>query len=402
MTAAEAADAARAVEPLLPASLRPFFTPGFIGSDRRHDAFVTRLCLGTVRETGIAGAAASAATAVEIARRAGLDPERAPVAVEWLLRRLASRGFIDTAPSAAPADGAGGAVRYTVARPLPALDPADLRDEQQRDDPAWLPSYTLSETVARDYPAFLRGERAGEDVLFTAARLRLWAEYFSNDNPLYAVNNRVGAAAAAAWCPPGPLSILEVGGGLGSGAAALLDGLKAAGRLKDVDRYRFTDAVPVFVRRGQLALERQWPDVPSLTFGGLDMNRPFAEQGVPAASCALVYGVNTFHVARDLRFTLGEAFAALRPGGVLVMAECIRPTAGETVHAEFVFNLLESFRSPRLDPAYRPTGGFLTPAHWRAAIETSGFRDVRFLPDIERVHTAFPQFLVAAVGATRP
>ena len=395
MTAAEAAEASRAIAAYLPESMLPVFTSAFIRSDRRHDAFVTRLALGVVRETGIAEAAEKAATAVELAMRAGLDVERAAVPVEWLLHRLAARGIIEAI------DDPGESRRYHVPRPLPDVDPAPLRDEQASEDRACLPSYALSETVARDYPVFLRGERAGEDVLFTAARLRLWAEFFSNDNPLYAVNNRVGAIAAAAWCPPGPVSLLEIGGGLGSGAVALIDELDATGRARDVAQYRFTDVVPFFLRRGQQTLERRCPGGTFLSFSTLDMNRSFAEQGVPPGTCSLVYGVNTLHVARDLRFTLGEVYAALRPGGAVVMAECVRPTAEETIHAEFVFNLLEAFRAPVLD-TYRPSGGFLTPEQWRAAFATAGFTDVRFLPDIERIRGAFPHFSVAAVGATRP
>ena len=53
----------------------------------------------------------------------------------------------------------------------------------------------LAETAAQDYPAFLRGERTGEEILFSPARLRLWVEFFSNDNSYYAVNNAVGAVA---------------------------------------------------------------------------------------------------------------------------------------------------------------------------------------------------------------
>ena len=35
----------------------------------------------------------------------------------------------------------------------------------------------------------------GSEILFSPARLPLWIKYFSNDNVLYGVNNRVGAVA---------------------------------------------------------------------------------------------------------------------------------------------------------------------------------------------------------------
>jgi hypothetical protein len=105
-------------------------------------------------------------------------------------------------------------------------------------------------------------------------------------------------------------------------------------------------------------------------------------------------------VAHDLGFTLGEVIRALEPGGCLVVSECVRQR--QPGYAEFVFNLTETFRSPQLDPVYRPTGGFLTPEQWRTAIEAAGFVDIRFLPDIARIHEQVPDFGVAAIGATRP
>jgi SAM-dependent methyltransferase len=263
-------------------------------------------------------------------------------------------------------------------------------------------SYVLAETAARDYPAFLRGEVTGEDVLFSARRLRLWIDYFSNDNGLYAVNNRVGAIAAHAWLPPSGGSILELGGGLGSGALALLERLETAGRLGEIAGYRFTEFVPAFLRRGEQALRARYPALSVLSAATLDMNRPFAEQGVARGSVALVYAVNTLHVAQDLEFTLGEIFQALAPGGCLVVSECVRPRPRQPIEAEFVFNLTETFRSPRLHPLYRPSGGFLTPEQWRGAMETAGFVETRFLPDIPSLRDKAPRFVVAAVGATRP
>jgi len=116
----------------------------------------------------------------------------------------------------------------------------------------------------------------------------------------------------------------------------------------------------------------------------------------------VVYAVNTLHVAHDLEFTLGEVFRALEPGGRLIASECVRPRPRQPIEAEFVFNLTETFRSPRLDPRYRPSGGFLTPEQWEGAMEAAGFVEIRFLPDIPRIRDQVPKFVVAAIGATRP
>jgi SAM-dependent methyltransferase len=258
----------------------------------------------------------------------------------------------------------------------------------------------MADTVAQEYPAFLRGERTGEDILFSPAHLRLWVAFFSNDNGLYVVNNLVGAVAVEQWMPPAPVAVLE-SGGLGSAAAALLERLRTEGRWERLSRYRFTELVPAFLRRGQHALQTGFPDAP-LTFAPLDMNRPFLEQGVGPGTQSLVYGVNTIHVARDLSATLRQIFEALAPGGRLVMSECVRTTTGQAISIEFIFNLMETFRAPVLHPIHRPTGGFLTPEQWQGALEGAGFVDVRMLPDVTRIRDRFPAFRVAAIGATRP
>lgn len=391
----EAARAARALAGSLPPALAEVFDAAFIRSDHRYDEFVLRLALRVFTESGLAAALRQPATAAEAAARAGLDVPRAVAPVQWILRRLAARGWLaQHGPDTAP--------RFAIAVAPPALDPAPLREEQRAEDPAWLPSYVLAETVAQDYPAFLRGERAGEDVLFSPARLRLWVEFFSNANTLYAVNNAVGAVAVETWLPPGPARVLELGGGLGSAAVALLERLERAGRWKDLAEYRFTELVPAFLRRGHAAVQRRFPEASFVQAAVVDMNRPLREQGIEPGSATLVYAVNTLHVARDLDRTLAEIHDALAPGGALVLSECVRLAPGQPIYAEFVFNLLESFRSPVLHPVHRPNGGFLAPEHWRAAMEAAGFTDVRIVPDVERLRRRFPEFNVAAIGATRP
>jgi len=391
----EAERRSRELAAILPARISPPFTGSFIRSATLYDEYVLRLTLEVFRATGLAKAAESPGTTDELVARAGFEPGRARVPVDWILRRLSHRGIVEQRE-------APGGARFQLRGELPRLDPGEIVEAQQRQDTSWRPSYVLAETVAQDYPAFLRGERTGEEVLFSPSRLRLWVNFFSNDNGLYVVNNLVGAAAVVELLPPGPAAIMELGGGLGSGAAALLDELRRAGRWSDIREYRFTELIPFFMRRGQQALETRFPDASFLKFGNLDMNLPFAGQGVAPGSTSVVYAVNTLHVARDLDFSLREIFGALAPGGRLVVSECIRTAPAQAIYIEFIFNLMETFRSPVLHPAYRPNGGFLAPEEWRGALEAAGFVDVRMLPDIPSLRARFPHFQVGAVGATRP
>lgn len=396
LTKDEAEAAAAALRPYLPSALASVFGPVFVRSSSLYEEFVHRLVLRVVREAGLEAAARTGGTVAEIVARAGLDAARAPVPVDWMLRHLAARRRLEVRT----ADGR--AAVFQLRESLPDLDPALLAEDQARHDASALPAYVLAETVARDYPAFLHGGVAGEAILFSPARLRLWIDYFSNENALYAVNNRVGALALAEWLPRGARGIVELGGGLGSGTVAGLEALAEAGRLGDLQEYRFTELVPAFLRRGHAVIQARFPTATFLNATPLDMNRPFVEQGIERGSASTIYAINTLHVAHDLGATLGEILGTLAPGGRLVAGECLRPFPGQTVYAELVFNLMEAFRTPRLHPGWRPNGGFLTPEQWAMAFEAAGFVDVRFLPDVRRIRSRFPQFYVGAVGAARP
>jgi SAM-dependent methyltransferase len=393
---AEAAETASALAQMLPPLLAPAFGASFIRSTHLYDEFIHRLTLRCFRAAGLEAAAREPGRPEEIAARAGLETHAALTPLEWILRRLTERGLLEEIVAE------GEPRRFCLRRALPELDPTALAEEQRREDPSWLPSYVLADTVAQDYPAFLRGERTGEEILFSPTRFPLWVAFFSNDNGLYAVNNLVGAIAVEEWMPPGPVAVLELGGGLGSAAVALLQRLRLMGRWGEICDYWFTDIVPTFLRRGQQTLQAHFPDASFLKFALLDEDRSFSEQGAGPGSLSLVYAVNTLHVARDFCFTLREIFGALAPGGRLVIAECLRPTPGEAIYTEFIFNLMETFRAPVLHPVYRPRGGFLTPQQWRHAMETAGFVNVRILPDIDRIRDRFPAFCVGAIGATRP
>jgi SAM-dependent methyltransferase len=132
------------------------------------------------------------------------------------------------------------------------------------------------------------------------------------------------------------------------------------------------------------------------------MTRPFEAQGVVPGSQSVVFAVNTIHVAHNLDFTLGEILRTLEPGGRLIISECVRMLPGQALNAEFIFNLMATFRSRRPDTPGQPPAGFLLPAQWKSALEAAGFADVRFLPDVLTFSDRFPRFHVAVIGATRP
>jgi len=377
---------------LLPAELVPLFDDRFIASWDLIEEYIARLALVVFRSTGLEEACRHEATVEQAIARAGLSPTIARVPAAWILAMLASRGWIERTPDTP--------TRYRLERTAPALDPAEILERQSVHDPSCLPCYALAALAAQHYPAVLRGEMTGEQALFGPEGISAWVKYFSNDNPLYAISNSVGALAADRALSGHAATILELGGGLGSGTDALLARLQESGRAAQVLQYRFTEISALFLKRAKRTLLARHPAAP-LAFEALDIDQPFIESDVLPGSFSLVYGVNVLHVARDLAATLGEVRLALKPGGVLVMSECVRPFDTTPLHLEIVFNLLSPFRDPILVPGWRPNGGFLTPEQWTAALEANGFVDVRIFPDIAAIRAAYPSFVVAAIAAAR-
>jgi SAM-dependent methyltransferase len=380
---------------LLPPELLPLFDDRFVHSSDLIEAYTARLALSVFRSLGLEQACAEEASAPEAARRAGLAPPLAGIPVAWLLATLASHGWL------ACSAGLGGEPRYRLAAPLPHLDPDEILTAQEAHDPRCLPAYRIAALAAEHYPAVLRAEETGEQALFGPEGISAWVKYFSNDNPLYAVSNAVGAIAAEQALPAGEINVLEVGGGLGSGAQALLDQLIAAGRGGALAAYRFTEISPLFLKRAQRTLAARYSAYP-LSFAALDLDQPLERAGVLPGSCTLAFGVNVLHVARDLAASLAQLRLALRPGGLLVMAECVRPFPGRPVHLELVFNLLPAFRDAVIVPGWRPNPGFLTPEQWCAALEANGFVEAHAYPNIAAIREAYPSFVVAAIVGRRP
>jgi SAM-dependent methyltransferase len=378
---------------LLPRELVSLVDDAFVRSNQLIEEYVARLALGAFRATGLERALAEPATVDEAVVRAGLVPAIARVPAAWLARTLAARAWIESDP-------ASGDARYRLARPLPVLDPNEILAEQETVDARCLPSYRIAALAAECYPAVLRGEVSGEQALFGPEGTVAWSKYFSNANPLYATSNAIAAIAAERALPSGGGAILELGGGLGSAAEALLDRLAAMGRAAEASPYRLTDVSPLFLRRAQRSLATRCPGR-SLEFAALDIDQPFATSGVGPGSCALVYAVNVVHVSRDLGATLGEIRTALADGGQLVLGECVRNFPGKPLYVELPFNLLAAFRDPLLVPGWRPNGGFLAPGEWVRALAANGFADVRIYPDIAAIRDAFPEFVVAAITARR-
>ena len=375
-------------------AIRSLFTPEFVICAEHFDRFTNDSVLRLVHTLGFEDALARGISASRLVSARGFAP-RAEIPLRWFFRKLASAGYLD-------AEGAEADPVYRARGPLPAGDPDRAESAARALNPGSLPPFAVVRAMIEHVPAFLAGEKTGEEILFSPARLPLWFEYFSNDNLLYQINNRLGAEAVVRALPATrPATILEIGGGSGSAALAVGERLARDARLARIGRYVFTEIVPTFLRRAERAIRSRFPELP-VEFARLDMDRPFADQGIEPESADVVYAVNTVHIARDLGATLARIRETLKPGGVAVFSECVRPFPNQPIYVEFVFNFLENFTGVATDAETRPNHGFLTPENWRRAFRAAGFERPEILPDVEELARHYEAFFVAAVSARRP
>jgi SAM-dependent methyltransferase len=373
--------------------IRSLFTPEFILCCEEFDRFTTDMVLRLVRELALDLPLSDGATAAALVDRMGFAP-RAEIPLGWFLRKLAADGYLDSEP-------VGRETRYRARGPLPSGDPDRSEARARSIDPRSMPPFAVVRAMVEHVPEFLRGEKTGEEILFSPVRLPLWFDYFSNDNLLYQINNRLGAEAVVRALPHGRrATVVEIGGGSGSAALAVAERLLRDASLARVGRYVFTEIVPTFLRRAERALKARCPGL-AVEYVRLDMDRDFEEQGVPRGIADVVYSVNTVHIAKDLNAALARIRETLKPGGAAVFSECVRPSEGQPIYVEFVFNFLENFTGVATDAATRPNHGFLTPDNWRKAFEKAGFEKPEILPDVEELARHYDSFFVAAVTARR-
>jgi SAM-dependent methyltransferase len=312
------------------------------------------------------------------------------VALQWILARLLETGCIE-------AQSDRRTRFYRLGKTPWKLDLKYVRALGLNIDPANAATLDLLDYAASAYPAVATGRQSGDHNLFGPQGVPLWLKYFDNDNLTYAVNNWVGAAAAAArLCSRPTLRVLEIGAGTGSATEILLTLLGERGVLPRLNRYVITEPNAYFRRCNQRKLAAQYPKLP-LEWTTVDLDLPWSEQGIALGEFDLVYAVNVMHISKNLLFSLNEARLALAAEGWLVIGECLRPYDNQPMYPELMFQILDSFTDVETDPEIRPNPGFLTAEQWRRAFSRAGFPRTEIAPDVERIREIYPHFFTGAI-----
>lgn len=109
--------------------------------------------------------------------------------------------------------------------------------------------------------------------------------------------------------------VLEIGAGTGSTTSFALQALGPQ------VQYTFTDVSPVFLNEAS----KRFRDYPHFKTAALDIERDPREQGFDAGSYDIVIAANVLHATADIRQTMANVSTLLAPGGLLVVAEAVKP-----------------------------------------------------------------------------
>jgi SAM-dependent methyltransferase len=358
------------------------FTKPFLVLHRASGMYTARICLLLLFDLGWEARLRSGTSLDDLCREL---PDQARKPLAWMLPFLVSENLLSQEGETFTLKGE------------PDLDLAGIREVVEVEAPGHGVNFDLLDGVRSHIRPFFTEGKAGDALLFDLTLFPLWLSYFRNENLGYFPNNLLTLLALREGLPEGAL-VLELGAGAGSFAQLVARKGAEEGWISRIAEYRFTDVAPTFLRRAQRELKAVAPGLP-LRFQPLDLNRPLGDQGIEAASLDVILGINVLHVAQDLEATLRDLRSRLKPGGRLVIGECLKPHLDAPLYLEFFFNFIKSFTEVTLDPRWRPRHGFLTPEAWVRALAHAGFRDIRSTPPARPLMDLHPNFNVGAITA---
>ncbi|MEQ9335533.1 amino acid adenylation domain-containing protein [Thalassobaculum sp.] len=336
------------------------------GRARSLHAFVVPEGGGTMeaadyRAVAAAAQAAAEATAVAISADdyAALSDrlsDNAAAAAAAALRRLAGPDALPSAEALVADHGVAARYRAWLARMLPEVarvgwdaEPLPFESVDSVNRLGFgSEALGLLDMVTGSLADILTERRHSSSIYLSAATPAVYETLFAGPNATI-------AAAVTALAAERPITVLEVGGGLGTTLEAIAPALPD-GRV----RYRFTDVSRHMVNRARERFgDRRW-----VAFDVLDFDRE--PEGTPDAF-DVVIASSALHAAADVRRTLAILRRHLKPGGLLVLSEQTR------FFPWFDLNMgLQAGFDTRTDRDLRPDHPLLDRDTWVALLADTG------------------------------
>jgi acyl transferase domain-containing protein/NADPH:quinone reductase-like Zn-dependent oxidoreductase/SAM-dependent methyltransferase len=163
------------------------------------------------------------------------------------------------------------------------------------------------------------------------------------------------------------LSILEVGAGTGSLTTVVLNTIANPDNGPRFKDYIFTDISAAFLEKAKTRFSQHT----KLSYRILNVETDLNSQGFEQGVYDVVIADNVLHATHDLRHTMDNVRALLRPGGKLILKELSTPSRMLT---GFVFGLSPGWWLSK-EPE-REISPLLTPPRWDNILQDSGFSGI--------------------------
>ncbi|MEO7275590.1 MAG: SDR family NAD(P)-dependent oxidoreductase [Vicinamibacterales bacterium] len=273
---------------------------------------------------------------------------------------------------------------WSVVRVSPTENIEPAWDELTRSHPEYEGVVRLVRGCGPHLAGVLSGRQEALPLVFPEGSMSLVENLYSESpyNHVYNHLVREVVSTVVRSLPAGrTIRILEIGAGTGSTTAHLMSALP-----RHRTEYVFTDVSPVFMAYGRDKLR----DYPFVEYQLLDIERTPEEQGFAPGSFDIVLAADALHATKDLRECVQHVRHLLRPEGLLILLELMRPSR----YLDLVFGLLKDWWRFE-DDARRGGHPWLSRTGWRGLLGSNGFDDVVTVSDTRATGETFQAVVLA-------
>lgn len=353
------------------------------------DNYLIKLIKNILDRTGMSDDLRKPVSIPSIIKKYGYS-DKAFNALKWVLERLKFSGFMVL-------DETGNEPLYHFSDNEIKYDEVEIYNYCVAQEPESSHTFLMLKLMADNYEDYLKGNKTGVEIIYSPENIHIINEYYEK-SLFYNANNILGAKALNYEVDQrNNPHILELGGGLGGGTKQFISQRKAEGKMLNSFTYHFTDVANKMIRGIKKTIDSLTGDLSNYEFSKFDFNKPLTEVGVEENKYDIIWAVNAIHVAYDLKFTLSELYKVLKPGGVILISETVRPSAGPMIQHEFVISTLDDYWNVKLDNDWRPNFGFMKWTNWIKALDAAGFDVSETVPDMKFVESEFNNCYTAVI-----
>lgn len=247
----------------------------------------------------------------------------------------------------------------------------EVSQEIQLSYATFLPLYRFLLSCCETYDEVLSGEKNGALIAYPGGDIHYLKPMIELVNRIYGLQDQVRGLLAyiKKLSSNHPISILEVGGGVGQVTWQVLSELNDLHNIQ----YFFTDISRFFLMHAKekMATLANETIANHVHYQQFDMNQPAYEQGFSKDQFDVIIAVNVVHIAPNIKHSLLNLQAVMKEQGVLWLVEH-RPTP---VWMNAAWGILEGWWLFNDD--CRDSLPFMNEDDWRSMLISTGFNPVQ-------------------------